>query len=719
MSMLKVADVWYCSFDELVERCSIYCQTIKNGIHRGSSKWQSIVDPDDRRKRLIRYDTMADKYKGIVRRVLCNGFEPWEMAEKKTYDVLSERSLPERLQLACIEGYKQYIGLYPVDLSDAKHRQKTQIALARAAAIVETIGRYVIETGQDWRDYTPYERAIEWLTPDYDQYFPIGHQYLPMEVKNLKERVLMRYVGKKEKGQPRQQIPLPITEVIHLPRSGNQNRDKFGTDEQLLAWIIQARRDQVNWTDIDVARKIRKVCELTGKTPPSIEWFAKILATPKVKQLTTARYGHEGGRAALYQPYITLQQPMYAGDCWQVDATRINFVEHKAFDGKGTQFLFIVVIRDVYSGEIVGVDFGITENRWTYINAFKMAVQYTGHLPYMLVYDRFPGHVTDEVMKVLQGMEAKGVKLIKTSHAQGKSAIERWFDTLQTVFLSQSRYYYGQGICSTRPFAHRAPQYLTDLRKQANKEGWDFDQSWQEAWRCVDSYRQTSLSYYSRKHAHIDESPMELYQKSEKPHVIPVEIWEQSHLFWLEKTITIQRDQIKMQVDHQEYIYPIYEMDVLYGYSGKEVSVRYDDLNLDHIYVFEKGTDQLITVLGEVKPAPMFGAGVDRSQLAKQKAINKRIAQQKQTDSDALAQKAPDYMLLLQKGHASKDEQIQQESLTTLVRAGIGAARSAQENRKLVSPSTKGKPTPKPIELRPFDELPDYGPNQPGVRIQY
>ncbi|WP_338875683.1 Mu transposase C-terminal domain-containing protein [Spirosoma sp. SC4-14] len=716
--MKLISDISYIALSDLVELCGIESDTIERGYRRGSKQWQSIADPDDRRKRLIRYDTMADRYKGIVRRVLCNGFEPGEIPAQTEGQLLSERSLPERLQLVCIEGYKQYIGLYPVELSDAKHRQKTQIALARAAAIVETIGRYVIETGQDWRDYTPYEQAIEWLTPDYDQYFPIGHQYLPMEVKNLKERVLMRYIGKKEKGQEREQVPMPITEVIRLPRQGNQNRDLYSDDQELLSWVVQARMSGQNYTDAHVARKVQQVCQLTGKPVPSDRWVTKLLQSPKIRQLTTGRWGNEGGRAAVYQHYHSFKRAMYAGDCWQVDATRINFVEHKAFDGKGTQFLFIVAIRDVYSGDIVGVDFGVTENRWTYVNAFKMAVNVTGHLPHTLVYDRFPGHLTDEIQAVLNRMEAKGVKMVCTHNAQGKAAVERWFDTLQTVFLAQSRYYYGQGIRSTRPSAHRSATYLDKLRKEATKEGWDFDKAWQEAWRCVEVYRHTQLSEYSKQHKRLELTPAQLYEQSEKPHVIEVQSWWVAELFWLEKEVTVLRNQIKFTVDHQEYVYQIFDKEFLYQYSGKKVAVRYDDTDLDRVMLFVPGTDQFLLDLEETKRIAIHGPNADSEELGRRMAQVKRFEVEKEADLKGILTNTSDIDLMLG-SKTDKAASIAAESaMTRVVYDSMGATMTAKLKRQAKAAS-KPSPTVKPIPKKVIPTALDDDPYDPNKYVRY
>ena len=82
--MKCIANTYYFSVGELVSRCNIALSTITDGKQRGSKQWQWIKNPDDRRELLIRYDTLADKYRATVRRVLCGGLEPHEMAIERT-----------------------------------------------------------------------------------------------------------------------------------------------------------------------------------------------------------------------------------------------------------------------------------------------------------------------------------------------------------------------------------------------------------------------------------------------------------------------------------------------------------------------------------------------------------------------------------------------------------------------------------------------------------
>ena len=42
-------------------------EAVKKGVYRNSSFWQSIKDPDDKRKTLISYDSMREEYKTLIK----------------------------------------------------------------------------------------------------------------------------------------------------------------------------------------------------------------------------------------------------------------------------------------------------------------------------------------------------------------------------------------------------------------------------------------------------------------------------------------------------------------------------------------------------------------------------------------------------------------------------------------------------------------------------
>lgn len=665
--MERISDIWYVTVDELVNTCNLPFGTIRKGYTRKSPLWQNIEYPGPKsakKVQWIRYDTMGSEYQAIVRKVLCAGLEPWEVVAKKTAQVVAVQSLPELVEQACKDGFRRYCGLYPIEDTSMSAR-KTQTCLARAAAVVELIGYYIQDRGIKDSSYQPYKEVLEWLDQDgnYDFYFPKGNQYLPKNAIRLKEKVVLRFGAKSAD-------PQPIQEVIRLPREGNKSRDKFAGDPELMAWLAMARNDGRNNTNELIIREIQRVCQVVGREVASASWFRGVFASGKMQYMTAdGRFGKGSKLAGAYNPYISMARAMNAGDCWMIDATRVNTIEHQsARGGKSYDFLTSIAVRDAYSGHILGVHFDTKEDRWGYVNALKMAVKSTGYLPHTLVYDRFPGHLTDEMQSVLDSFERKGVQLICTHKATGKALLERWWDTLQTVFYANSPYYYGQGIQSTRKYAHRSAEYLVKIRKEAHALGWNFDKAWQDAWQRIEQYVQTPVSAYSKKNKNLHLSPLQLHEQSEKPNVIPVELWDQASLFWNTKIIKIDRTRIEHEVHGVKYRYQIYDKEILYRYN--QVAIRYEETDPSKIMLFSvidgKAGDFYIGELEETTDIIMYGPDAETGRLAGRTEKLKKLKESIKADLEATvnaATMAPEYLLNMSL-HIPKAEQ---ESVQTAI----------------------------------------------------
>ena len=636
--MIKIADTWYVRFTDLTKICGIDGQIISNGFLRNSPIWQGIQDPSDRRRRLIQYDTMSEKYQLAVRETLCGGHDPetWDLIRKeqaKQGNVsLGEYSLVDLLVRACDSEYRRFLGLYSYNHTNAQERERRLKSLARAAAVVDMLANFVRERDPKGRSYTHYRETVEWLQGDGDEYF--RYKDLPLNPVRLKEKVQAVMSGKQ------------VQEVVHLPRQGNTNKAEFTADKELKSWCLQYLISGMNPTQSQIVRHVTHLCALHEKKAPSQSWFAKFFTDPEIQQITAQRrFGATHKRTIYFEHTIAVQRAMFAGDAWQVDATRVNMIPHAKQDKTGEQSLIIIAVRDVYSGDILGVHFDTKEDRWGYANALKMAVKASGYLPYSLIHDRFPGHNADEMEALLGGLERKGVHLIKTSKATGKASLERWFDTLQTVFLSNSRYYYGQGIRSTRAFAHRSAEYLAKLTKEARAAGWDFDRAWQDAWQRVLEYKQTAVSHYSRKHPDLHLTPAQLHEQSEKPHVVQLAPWDVASLFWLEKELDIRRNQLEMNVHKQTFTFPILDWNILK--THKRVRVKYEEHDPTKIMVFALHGDVFITELTAQTGVVLYGPDGDPGHLAARQAQIKAFEKERKKTLDEYLDGSADVTMLV------------------------------------------------------------------------
>lgn len=391
------------------------------------------------------------------------------------------------------------------------------------------------------------------------------------------------------------------------------------------------------------------MCAIAQKNAPSFSWIEHFFADKANKFLTGAARHRSGRKGANYRDYLPIAGALYAGDCWQMDGTRINFIPHRSEDGS-EKSLIIIAVRDVHSGDIIGCHFDTKEDRYGYIHALNMAVVETGHLPYELVHDRFPGHNTDEWSIITEKMKREATKVTISSTATSKAHVERCFSTLQDVFMQDFPWYYGQGVQSRHEAAHRSPEYLVSVKKRARREGWDFNAAWRSAMQVVHNYRTTPLSEYSRKNSEVHESPQQLYQVSETPNVNKVDDFTRVELFGTMRKQTIRNNGIiRMRIHKAEYVYKIDDYDIIKHY--KKVNVYYDLEDLSKIYLFapeDSINTHFLCEVQEERAVQVYGPNADYERLAKMKKKRKEIRERRQQElEEVVAHSAGEVDLLL------------------------------------------------------------------------
>lgn len=453
-----------------------------------------------------------------------------------------------------------------------------------------------------------------------------------------------------------------IETLVKLPRTGNQNAAAHCNDDEVKAWITKMCESGNNYSIAHIIRKIEWMCKTCEKPVPSQRWISDFASSYEIEYMTAAtKYGAKGRYGNQFRSSITLKNAPHAGDCWQVDGTRVNFIDFK-LNGKNV-FLYIVAVRDVHSGDILGYSFDISENRWVVHNALKMAVETAGYLPYELQMDRFPGHNTEEMKNLFSDLENRGVKLTTAHAATGKAKLERWFSTLQQVFMMGSDYYYGEGVMSRNKFAHRSKEQLLQMKKAANADGWDFDAAVEEACKLVEAYRSTKLSAYSRRFHYIDQTPAQLHEASEKPNVNHLEPNQIIYLFGLrtERKFTGQ-GLINIDINKYPFSYRCADVNVVGKHERVTVCYTLDDLTQVHLYAI---TDTALKpYLGTAKESSvqMYGPNAEWGKLQEQKAIIKNLEEHKQQELSMKLAVGSEFNLLLS-GAIPKHEYEQNETM--------------------------------------------------------
>ena len=444
-------------------------------------------------------------------------------------------------------------------------------------------------------------------------------KYLPKTWRNLRDKIKEYATG------------TPITDIIGAKNKGNQNRTKHANNEVLKSWLIGLIESQKNYTAAYIFRQIQRMSVQHGMIDfPSVRWISDFLNDPETQYITQQRYGANSRFNYKQRPYVPTQSALFAGDCWQIDGTRVNIVDHKATyinkEGKkvtGQKFLYIIAVRDVMSGMVLGWEYCYEESASAVINALAMAVRTAGYLPYEFVYDRFPGHNSDEWKYVETYMRIAGTIMTVTHDANKKAHIERWWGTLQNVFMMDSDLYYGEGIKSSRRYAHRSKEYVASMRKWANDNKFNYDDACSETDNIVNRYLNTPFSEYSTKFKSIDKSPAQLHDESDKPNTYAITDNAWCFLFGLNKQVSISNYMIHTQIDNVHYYYGIDDCDVIAKYTGVKLTNCFDYQDLSTVHLYDG--DMYVGSFGEITPAQQFGPNKDMRAVGKLKSIAERV----------------------------------------------------------------------------------------------
>ena len=567
------------------------------------------------------YSTFPETWKEQIKMTLFGGLEP--EAHKVLEAQKTLEAIPQMLKgqlTTCLErGYALYLQEYvPLGVGRQKARQ-----LAEAAACLDCICSWMLREGIGSRKLSFLEEVAAML-------LELEVKYLPTHPRRLQEKVRMMLDEKQS-----------ATEIIKLPRANNLNAAVYKTHEILNAAMIELRCHPANFTNSHIARHLMQASQMLGLKAPSEAWFKAEFAKPAMKTLaaTTSRFNQGSRQAYKYTSYIPTAGAAHAGDCWHIDGTRVNLAPHtpdpRMSKSRGiakAQFLYIIAVRDVFSGCIVGMHLDYTEDRWAWISALKSAIQNTNHLPYEMVVDRFPGHKSQEWKELATRFEAMGVKLTYATGPTQKAQLERNFGTLQTVFMQSSPFYYGQGIQSKTDYAHRTEAYLKSLKK--TYPDFDFTDAVRETAGIVDRYNSTPLKVYSRKHALVAECPVDLYEETLRPFVTELDARQSMWLLGERRVVTLASHMLKLQVANEEYLFRFENAtyghsqnyhSIINHYSGTKVTVVINPEEPTEAHVYSSESDHLLAICPRFDRIQASGPTAKLGQLSALKAKQRSL----------------------------------------------------------------------------------------------
>ena len=680
----------FLELSEIEGACDLSIDSIRQLARKGLANWQFIKDPDDRRRSLIRYATISNKYQNILKNKYWNGLEPIQVINTIPQQPQEASAIVDAV-IAAYDDYAQYLQYYRhVTAADDRRTQKTRKYLARAASCMAAIHIYYTQNNLSVSNRKPITEVSEYLTEEKEHLFPKPYSYMKCSVRHIHESLKALQDG------------ASIDEVITQPRVGNENRlgESHAYIKGAVARMLTTGK---NTTKADIVRKVQYLCSREELGKPSESTIYKYVG--EMQAITNLHRFGEANKASQNSRFsIPTARAMYAGDCWEMDGTRVQiqpFVSSSVAENRqALSYLYLVAVRDVYSGAYLGWSFGVAESGLMYREALKMAVSLAGYLPYELRHDRFPGHNSDEMERLFESLANRGVKLTKTSSASGKAAAERAFGTLQSVFEMDRREWVGQGIRSSRDYARPTAEYLAKTHKQLKAEGFTWEDAWRVENEVIMTYNYTPISLYSKKYRTITQSPMELHDAdTEKPNVIRIESYDIADLFWATRKITIRNYAVNIEVNRTSYIYMLTD-DRYYNIirNHTAVLVKFDASDMSEVMLFDALYNTFLDTAKEFTKPNLYGPDADYAILAEQKAKNKALKQRLNAELDEVKSACDDDILGISIGHLipkANAELAEQSAMANYWRNTVPVETIPYEK-----PARKAKPAPRQTEQK-------------------
>lgn len=335
-----------------------------------------------------------------------------------------------------------------------------------------------------------------------------------------------------------------------------------------------------------VLTKLQEGCALLNIPCPAISWVKdQIVIAKQNPEINKDRYG--ALPAEKQMPYADIAQAQYADDQYQIDGWDLPFyyVGTNSRGNKGFKKLTLIGVWDAYSKKVVGYCISQSENRLSIFSAIDDAVANTGSLPFELVSDNHSANETQELTNFKETAAKLGFTWTVTSNPQYKNIAERGFKGIGEQHCKPIPNYIGQGV-KTRDKDGRTKQELIDQYQKAGRTLTE-DAIKIIGIEVVETYNNTILAKRGK-------TPNQLYEESEKPHRIKVDLLERLRLFTKSTSYKVSRGQINIEIAGQDYHYQL-PAEYYAKYNNKQVRVRYE--STDIIYLFDLKTDTPITAL--------------------------------------------------------------------------------------------------------------------------
>lgn len=407
-------------------------------------------------------------------------------------------------------------------------------------------------------------------------------------------------------------------ECLVSGKLSNTNTAKVSEDGLEILLKLKRSRFPV-YTNAQILEEYNRIASSRGwKRLRSQATVNGILESPEMKpKWYAAVYGELKAKQLFARQHITVF-PTCRDALWYGDGTKINLYYKTYRDGKAVMAsLQVFEVVDAYSEAFIGHYISEQENFKAMYWAYRMALEFSGHKPYELVYDNQGGTKRTDAIEFLSKV-AVCSRPTAPHNAQSKT-IESIFGRFQSQVLHKHWFFTGGNITAKSDRSRANMEYiLANIDKLPTRE---------EVIRIYEEDRRiwNSLPHYKYKECH-----MSLYMSSQNSRAIELTDALRDDLFWLstvrESTFTSRG--ITITIDGEEMTYDVYGEDRLSDqewrtkYTNEKFIVKYLPGDLSVVRLYKKDKNYGLQFVTEAKPYEVFHRALqdqtpeERSRLA-------------------------------------------------------------------------------------------------------
>ncbi|WP_462251178.1 hypothetical protein [Ekhidna sp.] len=416
-----------------------------------------------------------------------------------------------------------------------------------------------------------------------------------------------------------------LLKKIRHNTKGRKHLSKYRDHEEWIQLEIEElykRRKSIN----EITKYLNPMLKLKGLPKISPSTVSNRLSSYLRNLYSLQRFDYKYVKQKILG-YENRYDPSFIMQVVEADGSRYQIIGIDE-DTNSIVFISFYAILDLCSDKIIGVNCGLSENRWMVLNAFYDMTMRTGHLPSVIRIDGASPHTSDEVKSLIRRSSCDYGSLWinrEVGEPQIDGTIEKFFQDFHDKLVSDHPDYVGLSMVSTTP--KKRLKYEIYNRAYNNKSSL---LSTTEIKKLLLNH--LGLWNSSTKNGETISRDLK-FENGEYLDAKPIPHHEIAKLFWHHDKIKFQRQRFRIMNGEYELLSFENTMKLSSGYH----SVYYDESNPDFVYAFKEDGEYL----GKATKKPIWLndpkriSKTDRYKIKKRRKNRKAIVPRMKQESKA------------------------------------------------------------------------------------